>query len=213
MGVRSLNEDIIRFKFNALLQSLAFETVEHKIEQLKFLKLRFETVAKFRHKTASSSVHMFTSLTFSFLEYQITVTLLQFQMEMKWSLCCHINVRIAYTICGIIIGLFWACVYIFAWKVNIQSVSLVIKLFLFQNWVALATCLVATSFAFETFFFYFSIKKDTILKWKPTTFQILFWMSKFILSEFIAVSLLKFRFTCRFLINWRNDCSHCACCN
>ncbi|CAI2350093.1 unnamed protein product [Caenorhabditis sp. 36 PRJEB53466] len=80
---------------------------------------------------------------------------------MRWSLLCDINVRIAYTICGILIGLFWACVYIFAWK----------------NWVALATCLTATAFAFETFFLYWSVKKDTILKWKPRTFQALFWIN------------------------------------
>ncbi|CAP26371.2 Protein CBG05990 [Caenorhabditis briggsae] len=83
---------------------------------------------------------------------------------MQWSLCCHINVRIAYTICGILIGLFWACVYIFAWK----------------NWVALGTCLFATSFAFETFWFYLSIKRDKILKWRPITFQILFWINLFV---------------------------------
>ncbi|UMM28481.1 hypothetical protein L5515_011304 [Caenorhabditis briggsae] len=84
--------------------------------------------------------------------------------NMQWSLCCHINVRIAYTICGILIGLFWACVYIFAWK----------------NWVALGTCLFATSFAFETFWFYLSIKRDKILKWRPITFQILFWINLFV---------------------------------
>ncbi|CAL2040386.1 hypothetical protein CAEBREN_16684 [Caenorhabditis brenneri] len=88
---------------------------------------------------------------------------------MNWSLCCHINVRIAYTIGGILLGLFWACVYIFAWK----------------NWVALATCLLATAFAFETFYLYFSVKKDTILKWKPRTFLMLFCVN--IVVGFLAI--------------------------
>uniref|UniRef100_A0A8R1EFR8 Uncharacterized protein n=1 Tax=Caenorhabditis japonica TaxID=281687 RepID=A0A8R1EFR8_CAEJA len=54
------------------------------------------------------------------------------------------------------------------------------------NWVALATCLTATAFAVETLFLYWSVKIDTILKWKPQTFQWLFWIN--LLVGFLAIA-------------------------
>uniref|UniRef100_A0A8R1EY80 Uncharacterized protein n=1 Tax=Caenorhabditis japonica TaxID=281687 RepID=A0A8R1EY80_CAEJA len=89
---------------------------------------------------------------------------------MRWSLFCHINVRLAYTVVGIVLGLFWSTIYIGWWK----------------NWVALATCLTATAFAVETLFLYWSVKIDTILKWKPQTFQWLFWIN--LLVGFLAIA-------------------------
>ncbi|CAO4373901.1 unnamed protein product [Caenorhabditis nigoni] len=79
-------------------------------------------------------------------------------------LICHINVRIGWTIFGIVFGI--SAVLTYAIK--------------FQNWSATATCAIATLFACETLYLYWALKKNTIVNWKTITFQLMIWPNIFI---------------------------------
>ncbi|EFO93779.1 hypothetical protein CRE_12755 [Caenorhabditis remanei] len=79
-------------------------------------------------------------------------------------LICHINVRIGWTIFGIVFGI--SAVLTYAIK--------------FHNWSATATCAIATLFACETLYLYWGLKKNTIVNWKESTFQLMIWPNVFI---------------------------------
>uniref|UniRef100_A0A8R1ETS7 Heme transporter hrg-1 n=1 Tax=Caenorhabditis japonica TaxID=281687 RepID=A0A8R1ETS7_CAEJA len=80
------------------------------------------------------------------------------------ALICHINVRIGWTIFGILFGI--SAVLTYAIK--------------FENWSATATSAIATLFACQTLWIYWALKKNTIVEWKRSRFLPLIWPNIFI---------------------------------
>ncbi|CAI2350092.1 unnamed protein product [Caenorhabditis sp. 36 PRJEB53466] len=80
------------------------------------------------------------------------------------SLICHINVRIGWTIFGILFGISAILTY---------SIK-------FKNWSATGTCAIATLFACQTLWMYWALKKNTIVNWSRRTFAWMIWPNIFI---------------------------------
>ncbi|CAI5449385.1 unnamed protein product [Caenorhabditis angaria] len=80
--------------------------------------------------------------------------------ERNWcKLICHINVRIGWTIFGILFGISAFLTY---------SIK-------FQNWSSTATCFIATLFACQTLYLYWGMKKGTIINWPEWVFHAMVW--------------------------------------
>ncbi|CAB3406359.1 unnamed protein product [Caenorhabditis bovis] len=88
-------------------------------------------------------------------------------------LICNINVKIGWTICGIILGFIYIACYIFY----------------FKNWSACIVCAISVVFAFMTLYLYWAYKKDWIVSWKHSTFFWMFWLN-IIFSIFALAGLI-----------------------